>query len=88
MIIKKRLAPSFGRQTALLLALAIVLLTAAGAGAAQFIVLDKDYIHSKWYYHESFPWQPADWTSPDDDAAGTAYFRVEVRGLKSPIDGW
>jgi hypothetical protein len=58
------------------------------ADAEQFTCIDQDYIHNTWYYHESFPWQPNDWTSPVDYAAGTAYFRVEVRSLDVPIDGW
>jgi hypothetical protein len=56
--------------------------------AEQFTCIDQDYIHNDWYYHESFPWQPDDWTSPTNFAAGTAHYRVEVRGLDTPIDGW
>lgn len=68
--------------------LTAVLLPAAFCHAEQFTCIDQDYIHNDWYYHESFPWQPNDWTAPTNFAAGTAYFRVEVRSLDTPIDGW
>ncbi|MEN8006597.1 MAG: FlgD immunoglobulin-like domain containing protein [Candidatus Krumholzibacteriota bacterium] len=72
----------------LFVVLAAALWPAAPANAEQFTCIDQDYIHNKWYYHESFPWQPNDWVSPVAYATGTAYFRVEVRGLDGPIDGW
>jgi len=59
-----------------------------GAGAAQFTCIDEDYVHNYWYKHFDFPWQPSDWTSPDDYSHGRAYFRVEVRSLSMPIYGW
>ncbi len=71
----------------LLISLFFVVLTAP-ANAEQFTCIDQDYIHNNWYYHESFPWQPNDWTQPVGYATGTAYFRVEVRSLDDPIDGW
>jgi|GEM_PF-3693473 len=72
----------------LLAFLVLTVLFAVAATAAQFTCIDEDYVHNKWYYHESFPWQPSNWTSPENYAAGTAYFRVEVRSLDKPIDGW
>jgi len=72
----------------LLLILVTVMVGPAPVAAEQLTCIDHDYIHNSWYYHESFPWQPNDWTSPVNYAAGTAYFRVEVRSLDHPIDGW
>ncbi len=72
----------------LLFVMLAVLLPPVPAGAEQFTCIDQDYIHDNWYYHESFPWQPNDWTAPTAYATGTAYFRVEVRSLDAPIDGW
>jgi hypothetical protein len=72
----------------LFLILVTVIVGPAPAAAEQLPCIDQDYIHNKWYYHESFPWQPNDWTFPVNYAAGTAYFRVEVRSLDNPVDGW
>ena len=68
--------------------LAIVMWDPGPAAAEQFTCIDQDYVHNRWYYHEEFPWQPSDWTAPVDYASGTAYFRVEVRSLDTPIDSW
>jgi len=77
----------------LLIPLLFVVLAAAWwaatpVNAEQFTCIDQDYLHNKWYYHEGFLWQPNDWTSPVGYARGTAYFRVEVRSLDAPVDGW
>ncbi len=80
--------PFFASFFLLFLILVTVIAGPAPADAEQLTCIDQDYIHNKWYYHETFPWQPNDWTSPVNYAAGTAYFRVEVRSLASPIDGW
>lgn len=72
----------------LIIVLAATLPSVNAAFAEQFTCIDQDYVHNKWYYHESFPWQPSDWTAPVDFATGTAYFRVEVRSLDTPIEGW
>jgi hypothetical protein len=72
----------------LFVVLAAVMPLAGPVFAEQFTCIDQDYIHNKWYYHESFPWQPSDWTAPVDFATGTAYFRVDVRSLDTPIEGW
>jgi len=78
----------FAAFSLLFLILVAVIVGPARANAEQMTCIDQDYIHNKWYYHETFPWQPSDWTSPVDYATGTAYFRVEVRSLDTPIEGW
>ena len=58
--------------------LAVLLLAAISAQAAQYKFLDKDYHHKIWYYRWLMPDQPDNWISPDNYGQGVAYFRLQV----------
>jgi len=71
------------KRIAINIYLAAILCIASFADAAQFVALDKDYVHSSWHYKWSMDNQPGNWKSPDNYYEGITYFRCEVFEIKN-----